>query len=191
MRAHRDIEKKRKWKKHKQADILFQPSPVPKGKNFLGRHLGTEWDWLAHTGQGQESNPWTRHQQLLHCSFDMGQQWKGRKVADTAPCLSTPTPPFPYYQGRRGDRVSLGGSPCMAGSQKVARRRGGRSVRAEDEMTENSGTCLVAIPSAVEESISNSSLLYIIHENRETELITSESCCCPANLMTVAWGHFN
>lgn len=137
MRAHRDIEKKKK--KNKQADILFQPSPVPKGKNFLGRHLGTEQDWVAHTGQGQEPNPWTWHQQLLHYSFDMGQQWKGRKVADTSPCLSTPTPLFPYYRGRREDRVSLGGSPSMAGSQKVARRRGGRSVRAADEMTENSG----------------------------------------------------
>lgn len=79
----------------------------------------------------------------------------------------------------------------MAGSQKAARRRQGRSVCAADEMTANSGTCLVAIPSAMEESISNSSFLYIIHENRKTEPITSEWCRCPANLMTVASGHFN
>lgn len=74
----------------------------------------------------------------------------------------------------------------MAGSQKVARKRRRRSVKAADEMPENSGTCLVAIPSAMEESISNSCFLYIIHKNRKTELITSESCCCPASLMTVA-----
>lgn len=108
--------------------------------------------------------------------------------------LSPPPPPaalFPYYGGRRGDRASLEGSPCMAGSQKAARRRQGRSVCAADEMTANSRTCLVAIPSAMQESISNSSFLYIIHENRKTEPITSEWCRCPANLMTVASGHFN
>lgn len=74
----------------------------------------------------------------------------------------------------------------MAGGQKVARRRGGSSVRAAHEMTENSGTCLVAIPSAMEESISNSSFLYIIHKNRKAQPITSESYRCPVNLMTIA-----
>lgn len=55
---------------------------------------------------------------------------------------------------------------------EVARRRGRRSAAAADEMTENSGTCLVARPSAVEESTSDSSLLYIIHENRKTAIIS-------------------
>lgn len=62
----------------------------------------------------------------------------------------------------------------MTGRQKALRGKGGRSVRATDEMTENPGPCLVAILSAMEESISNSCFLYIIHENRKTEPITSE-----------------
>lgn len=47
-------------------------------------------------------------------------------------------------------------------------------MSAADEMTENSGTCLVATRSAMEESIADSSFLYIIHENRKTEPIISE-----------------
>lgn len=43
--------------RHKQAEALLQPSPVPKEKHFLSRHLDTEQGWPAHVGQGQESNP--------------------------------------------------------------------------------------------------------------------------------------
>lgn len=96
-----------------------------------------------------------------------------RKEGGGHPFLSPPHLGFLTIEVRRGDRVSLEGSPSMAGSQEVA-SRGRRFVGAADEVAEHSGTCLVAIPSAMEESISNSSFLYIIHENRKTQPITSE-----------------
>lgn len=80
-----------------------------------------------------------------------------------------PTPSSLTIKGEGGfERVSM-----HIKQPEGSRGRGRRSVSAADEMT-NSGTCLVATRSAMEESIAESSFLYIIHENRKTEPIISE-----------------
>lgn len=81
-----------------------------------------------------------------------------------------PTPSFLTIKGEGVfERVSM-----HIKQPEGSRGRGRRSVSPADEMTENSGTCLVATRSAMEESIADSSFLYIIHENRKTEPIISE-----------------
>ena len=86
-----------------------------------------------------------------------------------APLLvQPPGPQFSYCQGRG----------CLwkgLHAYQVAWRRGRlSSLSAADERMENSGTCLVATRSAMEESTADSSFLYIIHENRKAEPIISE-----------------
>ena len=146
-------------------------APVPKEKHFLGRLLRTQQGRLGQQDGARNQTHELGISSSPHYSSDMEQQGKGRKVGGTTSCAA-PRPPV-FLLSR--ERVFLEGSPCISSSQKVAWRRGKlSSVSAADERMENSGTCLVATRSAMEESTADSSFLYIIHENRKTEPIISE-----------------
>ena len=177
---------RRDMDKNTQGEVLLRPHLCPRRSIFLV-------DSCVHSKAGLAPRYGARNQtrelgisSSPHYSSDTEQQEKGRKVVGTTSCV----PPTPSFLTVKGEGV-FGRVSLHIKQPEGSQGRGRRSMSAADEMTENSGTCLVATRSAMEESIADSSFLYIIHENRKTEPIISEWCRCPANPMTVARGHFN